>query len=58
MNKLNALPALPVFFPLILLPSLSITTEVTFEPKLLTNPDKLPLAKGIARSIITFYPTL
>ena len=43
-NKVNLFPALTVPFPLIFLSNLFIAIEV----KLLTNPGKLPLAKGIA----------
>ena len=50
-NKLNPLPALAALFPLISLSSLFITSEA----KLLTNPGKLSLAKGKARSFITFF---
>ena len=50
-NKLNPFPALAALFPLISLSNLFITSEA----KLLTNPGKLSLAKGIARSFITFF---
>ena len=43
-NKVNAFRSLTAPFPLIFLSNLFIA----FEAKLLTNPDKLSLAKGIA----------
>ena len=53
-NKVNPFPALTAPFSLIFLSDLFIA----FEAKWLTNPDKLSLAKGIARSVITFSPKL
>ena len=53
-NKVNPFPALTAPFSLIFLSNLI----VAFEAKWLTNPDKLSLAKGIARSVITFLPKL
>ena len=50
LNKVNLFPALTAPFPLIFLSNLFITLEA----KLLTNPVKSSLAKGIARSAITF----
>ena len=50
-NKVNPLPALTTPSPLILFPSLSITFEVAYLGKLF-------LAKGIARSVNVFFPTL
>ena len=50
-NKVNPFPALTAPFSLIF-PSNLFTALVD---KLLTNPDKLSLAKGIARPVITFY---
>ena len=45
------MPALTAPFPLIFLWNLFIS----FEAKLLTNPGKLSLAKGIARSVSVFF---
>ena len=53
-NKANLFPALTVPFPLIFLSNLFIAIEV----KLLTNPGKLPLAKGIAIFVSAFFPKL
>ena len=44
MNKVNPFPAMIVHFPFIYL----LTLFFAFEAKLLTNPGKLSLAKGIA----------
>ena len=49
-NKVNLFLALAALFPFIFLSNLFIALEV----KLLTNPGKLSLAKGIATSVITF----
>ena len=49
MNKVNPFPVLTAPFPLIFLSNLFIA----FEAKLLTNPGKLSLAKGIARFFFT-----
>ena len=49
-NKVNPFHALTASFPLIFLSNLFIA----FEAKLLTNPGKLSLAKGIARSLYYF----
>ena len=53
-NKVNPFLALTVCFPIVFLSNLFIG----FEAKLLTYPGELPLAKGIARSVITFLPKL
>ena len=53
-NKVNPFSALTAPFPLIFLSSLFIA----FEVKLLTNPRKLSLAKGIAMFVSAFYPRL
>ena len=53
-KKVNPFPAITAPFPLIFLSNLFIA----FEAKLLTNPDKSSLAKGIAKSAITFLPKL
>ena len=53
-KKVNPFPAITAPFPLISLSNLFIA----FEVKLLTNPDKSSLAKGIAKSVITFLPKL
>ena len=58
MNKVNPLPALTVPFPLILYSNLLIAFKATLDTILLTNSDKLYLAKKIARSVITFLPNL
>ena len=50
-NKINRFPVLTAPFPLIFLSNLFIASEA----KLLINPGKLSLAKGMARSVITFY---
>ena len=55
-NNANPLPIVTAPFPLIFLPSLSITLEVALLTKLLTNPGKLSLAQRMARYIITFLP--
>ena len=51
-NTVNPFPACTAPFPLIFLSNLFIA----FEAKLLTNPGKLSLAKGIARSVSAFFP--
>ena len=53
-NKVNPFPALTVPFPLIFLSNLLIV----FEVKLLTNPGKFYLAKGIAIFYSAFFPKL
>ena len=53
-NKVNPFPALTAPFPLIFLSNLFIA----FEIKLLTNPGKLSLAKGIAMFVSAFFPKL
>ena len=53
-NQVSPFPALAAFFPLIFISDLFIA----FEARLLTNPGKLSLAKGIAKSVITFLPKL
>ena len=53
-NKVNPFPALTAPFPLIFLSNLL----VAFEVKLLTNPGKLSLAKGIAIFVSVFFPKL
>ena len=53
-NKVNLFPALTAPFPLIFLSNLFIA----FEVKLLTNLDKLSLAKEIATFISDFFPKL
>ena len=53
-NKVNPFLALTAPFPPIFLSNLFIA----FGAKLLTNPGKLSLARGIARSVITFLPIL
>ena len=53
-NKVNPFPALTAHFPLIFLSNLFIA----FEIKLLTNPGKLSLAKGIAIFVSAFFPKL
>ena len=54
MNKVNLFPALTAPFPLVFLLDLLIA----FENKLLTNPDKLSLAKGITTFFSAFLPKL
>ena len=54
MNKTKPFLALTAPFPLYFLSNLFIA----FEAKLLTNPGKLSLPKGIVRSVITFSPKL
>ena len=54
MNKVNPFPALTAPFPLVFLLNLLIA----FKNKLLTNPDKLSLAKGIATFFSAFLPKL
>ena len=53
-NKVNPFLALTSPFPLIFLSNLFIA----FEVKLLTNPQKLSLAKGIAIFFSAFFPKL
>ena len=53
-NKINPFPALKAPFPLTFLSNLFIA----FEIKLLTNPDKLSLAKGSAIFVNAFLPKL
>ena len=53
-NKVNPITALTALFPLIFLSNLFIT----FEVKLLTNPGKLSLSKGIAIFVSAFFPKL
>ena len=50
-NKVYPLPALTALFPLIFLSNVFIT----FEIKLVTNPGKLSLAKGIATFVSAFF---
>ena len=54
MNNANPFPALTAPFPLIFLSNLFIA----FKVKLLTNPGKLSLAKGIAICLSAFFPKL
>ena len=51
-NRVNPFPTLTAPFPLIFLSNLFIS----FEVKLLTYPDKLSLAKGIAIFVSAFFP--
>ena len=53
-NKVNLFPTLTAPFSLIFLSNLFIA----FEVKLLTNPGKLSLAKGIAMFASAFFPKL
>ena len=53
-NKVNPFPTLTTPFPFIFLSNIFIA----FEVKLLTNPGKLYLAKGIAIYVSTFFPRL
>ena len=53
-NKVNPFPALTTPFPLTFLSNLFIA----FEAKLLTNPGKLCLDKGIAIFVSAFFPKL
>ena len=53
-SKLNPFPALTALLPLIFFSNLFIAREV----KLLTNPIKLYLAKGIAIFASAFFPKL
>ena len=53
-NKANPFPALTAPSPLIFLPKFFIALEV----KLLTNPDKLSLGKGIATFVCAFFRKL
>ena len=53
-NKVNPFPALTAPCPLIFLSCLFIA----FEVKLLTNPGKSSLAKGIANFVSAFFPKL
>ena len=50
-NKVNPFSALTAPFPLIFLSN----SFVAFEVKLLTNPGKLSLAKGIATFVSAFF---
>ena len=52
MNKVNPLPAFTAPFPLIFLSNLFIAFVVI----LLTKPEKLSLAKGIATFVSDFFP--
>ena len=54
MNKVNPLPAFTAPFPLIFLSNLFIAFVVI----LLTKPEKLSLAKGIATFVSDFFPKL
>ena len=54
LNKVNHFPTPTAPFPLIFLSN----SFITFEVKLLTNPGKLSLAKGIATFVISFLPKL
>ena len=53
-NKVNTFPPLTVPFPLVFLSNLPIA----FEVKLLTNPAKISLAKGIAIFVSALFPKL
>ena len=53
-NEVNYFPVLTAPFPLIFLSNLFIVLEV----KLLANPDKLSLVKGIAMFVSAFFPKL
>ena len=53
-KKTKPFAALTAPFPLYFLSN----SFIAFEAKLLTNPGKLSLPKGIARSVITFSPKL
>ena len=53
-SKINPFPALAAHFPLNLLSNLFIS----FEVKLLTNPCKLSLVKGIKMFVSDFFPKL
>ena len=53
-NKVNTFPALRAPFPHIFFSNLF----TAFEVKLLTNSDKLSLAKKIATFLSTFFPKL
>ena len=53
-NKINPFPALIAPFPLIFLSN----RFIAFEAKLLTNPGKSSLAKGIAIFVSAFFPKL
>ena len=53
-NKVNIFPALTAPFPLIFLSNLFIALEV----KLITNPGKVSLAKGILIFVSAFFPKL
>ena len=53
-NKVNPFPGLAAPFPSIFLSNLCIA----FEVKLLTNPGKLSLARGIAMFASVFFPKL
>ena len=53
-NKVNLLPTQTAPFPLTFISSLFIALEI----KLLTNPGKLYLVKGIVMFVSAFFPTL
>ena len=53
-NKVNIIPALTAPFPLMFLSNLFIALEV----KLITNPGKVSLAKGILIFVSAFFPKL
>ena len=53
-NKVDRFPALTAPFPLVFHSNLFIE----FEVKLRSNPDKLPLTKGIAMFVSAFFPKL
>ena len=53
-KKINPFPALTAPFPLIFL----LNLFNAFEVKLLTNPGKLPLAKGIVIFVRALFPKL
>ena len=53
-NKVNPFPTWTALFPLIFLSNSIIVLEV----KLLTNPGKLSLVKGIAIFVSDFFPKL
>ena len=56
MSKVNPFPALTAPFLLILLLNSFIVDEDAFEALFLTNPGKLSLAKGTARSVLPLSP--
>ena len=53
-NNANPFLALTAPFPLTFLSNFLIA----FEAKLLTNPGKISIAQGKAKSVITFFPML